>query len=189
MRLTYPTVNMIFRTLIHMLRSRRKSPLGIHDVGVDRFRVLPTDLDVLGHMNNGIYFSIMDIGRMDLMIRSGAWPKFREKGFYPVMASETATFRKSLQPWQLFDVESRIVGYDEKAIYMEQRFVVDGEVYANAMTKARFLKKGGTVSLAELSELVGLDVNALPKPPAWVTTWAQAVMLPTTREDAPSTWA
>ncbi|WP_309617454.1 hypothetical protein [Salinibacterium sp.] len=23
-------------------------------------RVLPTDLDVLGHMNNGVYFSIME---------------------------------------------------------------------------------------------------------------------------------
>ena len=180
---------MIFRTLIHMLRSRRKSRLHIHDVGVDRFRVVPTDLDVLGHMNNGVYFSIMDIGRMDLMIRSGAWAKFREKGYYPVMASETATFRKSLQPRQLFDVESKIVGYDDKAVYMEQRFVVDGEIYMSAMTKARFLKaKGGTVSLAELAELIGLDVASLPTPPEWVSRWSADVLLPTTKQDAPSVW-
>ena len=180
---------MIFRTLIRLLTSRRASRVDVHDVARMRFRVVPTDLDVLGHMNNGVYFSIMDLGRMDLMIRAGLWKTLRDKGWYPVMASETATFRKSLQPWQLFDVESRIVGYDEKAIYMEQRFVVDGEIYMSAMTKARFLQKSGTVSLAELSELVGLDVNALPKPPAWVAQWSKDVALPTTRESAPSNWA
>ena len=178
---------MIFRTLLHMLKSRRRSPLGVHDVGTVRFRVLPTDLDVLGHMNNGVYFSIMDLGRMDLMIRSGMWAKLLAKGYYPVMANETMTFRKSLQPWQLFDVETRIVGYDDKGVYAEQRFVVDGEIYASAMTRARFLKKGGVVTLQELSELTGADVTTLT-PPAWVRRWASDVALPNTRAEAPSVW-
>jgi acyl-CoA thioesterase FadM len=178
---------MIFRTLIHLASSRRRSPLGVHDVGTMRLRVLPTDLDILGHMNNGVYFSIMDLGRMDLMIRSGMWAKFRARGWYPVMASATMTFRKSLQPWQLFDLETRIVGYDDKATFVEQRFVVDGEIYAQGIAKARFLKKGGTVSLAELAELTGTDVSLTP--PAWVTAWSTGGTLPSTRADAPSTWS
>lgn len=178
---------MIIRTLLHMFRSRRRSPLGIHDIGTVRFRVLPTDLDVLGHMNNGVYLSIMDLGRMDLMIRSGAWAKFRQRGFYPVMAAATISYRKSLQPWQLFDLETRIVGYDEKNTFVEQRFVVDGEIFARAIGKARFLKKGGPVSLTELGEVVGADVTSL-KPPAWVTQWSADVALPSTRDAAPSAW-
>lgn len=179
---------MIFRTLLHMLRSRRRSPLGVHDVGTVRFRVLPTDLDVLGHMNNGVYLSIMDLGRMDVMIRSGAWARLRAHGFYPVMASATISYRKSLQPWQLFDVETRIIGYDDKNTFIEQRFVVDGEVYARAIGKARFLKKGGPVTLAELSEVVGVDVTSLT-PPDWVLRWAADVSLPSTRAEAPSIWS
>ncbi len=179
---------MIFRTIIHLLRSRTRSPLGIHDVGTVRLRVLPTDLDILGHMNNGVYFSIMDLGRMDLMVRAGLWKGFRDKGWYPVMANETATFRKSLTPWLAYDLETRIVGYDDRAVYAEQRFVVGGEIYMSAMTRARFLKKsGGTVSLAELSELAGVDVTALT-PPAWVAQWAADIQLPPTREPAPSEW-
>ena len=178
---------MIFRTLIHLVRSRRRSPLGVHDVGTMRLRVLPTDLDVLGHMNNGVYFSIMDLGRMDLMIRSGTWAKLRARGWYPVMASATMTFRKSLQPWQLFDLETRIVGYDDKATFVEQRFVVDGEIYAQGIAKARFLQKGGTVSLTELAELTGTDVSLTP--PAWVAAWSTGATLPSTRADAPSTWS
>jgi acyl-CoA thioesterase FadM len=139
-------------------------------------------------MNNGVYFSIMDLGRMDLMVRSGAWAPLRAKGYYPVMANETISFRKSLQPWQRYELESRIVGVDAKAVYVEQRFVVDGEIYAQAMTRGRFLKKsGGTVSVAELAEVIGADVTELT-PPAWVSEWASDVALPTTREDAPSRW-
>ena len=181
-------MNLIFRTLLHLLRSRRASRLQVLDVGRVRFRVVPTDLDVLGHMNNGVYFSIMDLGRMDLMIRAGAWGPLRERGWYPVMANETISFRKSLQPWQRYDLESRIVGVDAKAVYVEQRFVVNGEIYAQAMTRGRFLKKeGGTVSVAELTEMLGLDVSEMAAP-AWVGEWAENVALPTTREDAPSDW-
>lgn len=182
---------MFFRTLLQMFRSRRSrrtSPIGIHDVGRIGFRVLPTDLDVLGHLNNGVYFSLMDLGRLDLMIRSGAWPKLQERGYYPVMGNETITFRKSLMPRQQYVLESRIVGYDDRAVYVEQRFVVEGEIYASAMTRGRFLKKsGGVVSISEISEVVGVDATTL-RPPAWVEQWAQSVTLPPTREAAPSTW-
>src|SRR6187402_4009987 len=106
---------MILRTLLQLLLIRRRSKLDVHDVGRMRLRVLPTDLDVLGHMNNGVYFSIMDLGRMDLMIRAGSWAKLKQHGFYPVASNETITFRKSLQPWQRFTLETRIVGYDDKA--------------------------------------------------------------------------
>lgn len=172
-----------------MFRSRRRSPLGIHDVGRLNLRVVLTDLDVLGHMNNGVYFSLMDLGRMDLMIRAGLWKKFIAKGYYPVMANETATFRKSLTHGTKFVLETRIVGYDDRAVYAEQRFVVGGEIYASAMTRARFLKKtGGTVSLAELADLTGVDPASLT-PPAWVAEWAKSVQLPATRDAAPSEWA
>jgi len=182
-------VHLIFRTLTHLARSRRKSPLGIHDVGSVRMRVVPTDLDILGHMNNGVYFSLMDLGRMDLLIRSGAWKKLDARGFYPVMATETMTFRKSLTLWQRFEIQSRMTGYDDKAVYLEQRFVVDGEIYASAMTRARFLKKrGGVVSTAELAETIGVDVTNL-EPPAWVAEWADATTLPSTKAPAPSDWS
>jgi acyl-CoA thioesterase FadM len=181
-------VNLIFRTLLQLLRSRRASRLGVHDVGRTNFRVVPTDLDVLGHMNNGVYLSIMDLARMDLMIRAGVWARLRALGFYPVVSNETISFRKSLQPWQRFTVESRIVGYDAKAVFVEQRFVVRGELYAKAFMRGRFLKKsGGTVSIAELSDALGVDTAAVALP-AWLARWSDDVVLPPTKVNAPSSW-
>ena len=181
-------MNLIFRTILHRILSTRRSPLGVRDVGTMSLRVLPTDIDVLRHMNNGVYFSIMDIGRMDLLIRSGGWQKLSAKGYYPVMANETISFRKSLNLWKKFDLETRVVGYDAKAVYVEQRFVVGGEIYAQAMTRARFLKRsGGTVTVAELLETIGWD-GEQPVLPEWVNDWAEHVALPVSRAEAPSIW-
>jgi acyl-CoA thioesterase FadM len=180
-------VHLLFRTFLVWLRRHRRD-LDVHDVGRIAFRVLPTDLDVLGHMNNGVYLSIMDLGRMDLMQRSGVLPRLLEAGFYPVMADETISFRRSLQPWQRFTIETRIVGYDEKAVYVEQRAVVGGEIYARATMRSRFVRKtGGTVSTAELAAVAGIDISAIA-PPEWVTRWAADVALPPARGSAPSEW-
>jgi hypothetical protein len=104
------------------------------------------------------------------------------------MANETMSFRKSLNLWTKFDLETRVVGYDEKAVYVEQRFVVGGEIYAQAMTRARFLKRtGGTVSVAELLDTIGWD-GEQPVLPDWVQEWADHVALPVSRAEAPSTW-
>lgn len=157
-------------------------------MGRMRMRVLPTDIDVIGHLNNGMYFSFMDIGRMDLLVRAGAWAKLRRLGIYPVMANETMSFRKSLDLWQRFELETRVAGMDDRAVYVEQRFVVNGEIYAQAMTRGRFLRKtGGTVATDELAEILGVDVAAHPVP-AWVREWADRVALPSTRAEAPSLW-
>jgi acyl-CoA thioesterase FadM len=180
-------VHLLFRTFLVWLR--RSGPrLDVHDVGRISFRVLPTDLDVLGHMNNGVYLSIMDLGRMDLLQRSGTWARFARAGYYPVIANETISFRKSLQPWQRFTVETRIVGYDARAVYIEQRAVVGGEVYARAVIRGRFIKKGGgTATVAELSAVTGIDTTELVVP-QWIERWSADVALPSTGSAAPSEW-
>jgi len=61
-----------------------------------RFRVWPPDLDVLMHVNNGVYLTMLDVARVDLLLRSGAGARLWRKGFYPVVAAETIRFRRSL---------------------------------------------------------------------------------------------
>jgi acyl-CoA thioesterase FadM len=180
---------MFLRTALHLFLARRSPKIGVHDVARLRLRVMPADLDFLGHMNNGVYLSAMDLGRLDLLVRAGVWATFRRLGYYPVVANESISFRRSLQPWQRYVLETRIVGYDARAVYVEQRFVVDGEVFARAYVRGRFLKKsGGTVTMAELSDAVGVDTTALP-PAEWLARWAADVAMPASKASAPSVWA
>jgi acyl-CoA thioesterase FadM len=184
---------MFFRTLFHLWRSRFGRRLGPYDVARTRFVTLPTDLDILNHMNNGVYLSIMDVARFDLLVRNGVWKIFRARGWYPVVVSETVTFRKSLTIWQRFTIESRIVGFDDKSVYVEQRFVrpdAQGrpEIYAQGYIRGRFLKKaGGTVPMDELLAAVGAAPDGLEVPP-WLLEWAGEVQLPPTRGEAVSVW-
>ncbi|WP_338069498.1 thioesterase family protein [Specibacter cremeus] len=80
-------------------------------------RVWPTDADVNLHINNGVYFSLMDLGRFDLTVRSGIWRVLRERRRNPVAGAETISFRRSLRLWQRFSIESRIIGVAEKAVF------------------------------------------------------------------------
>lgn len=158
------------------------------DVVATRFRVLPTDLDVYGHMNNGRYLSISDIGRFDLLRRSGLWRVMSKRGWYPVVASSTISYRKSLQPWQKFTVESRFLGVNERDVYLEQRFVVAGEVYARLFIRGRFLmKSGGHVPMDDLIAILG--ERPIPTAmPAWLIAWGADVALPSAKSPAPSEW-
>lgn len=186
-------MHMLWRFMTHIwFHSRRKPELGHYDVARTKFITLPTDLDTNWHMNNGKFFSIMDVARTDLIIRSGVWQILRERGWYPVVVGETLSFRKSLKLWQRFVIESRVIGFDDKAVTVEQRFVVPDangveEIYARGYVRARFLKKsGGTVSNAELIEAIGASPEPLP---GWVHEWAMQTQLPSTRAEARSDWA
>jgi acyl-CoA thioesterase FadM len=181
-------VNLVFRLLWLRLTVRRKSRLGFRDIDRLPMRARWTDLDQLRHVNNGVFLSMMDLGRVDLMMRTGTWKKLMDAAYYPVVASQTITYRKSLRWRQRFVLETRMAGFHERALFVEQRFVVDGELFAQAFVKARFLKRsGGTVSVEELNALAGEDLTLIPLA-GWVQRWADDSALPSTRDTAPSEW-
>jgi acyl-CoA thioesterase FadM len=185
-------VNVLWRTLLVILRARlrrRTRPLAVMDVSRIRLTTLPTDIDLLRHMNNGRYLSLFDLGRWDLLIQTGLADATRREGWFAVVSSETITFRKSLRLWQRFTLETRFLGQDDRATYLEHRAVVDGEIYARAIIRARMVRRtGGTVPHDELFAAVGRP-EGLPDVEPWVHEWAAASALPSTRRPAPSEWS
>jgi acyl-CoA thioesterase FadM len=122
--------------------------------------VLPSDLDLNGHMNNGRYLSLMDIGRLDLTVRAGLAKEMIRRRWMPVLAGVTIRFRKSLQPWQRYELRTRIVSWDEEWFYMEQRFVRGETVHAIAHVKGIFLDRARKkVPVAEILASVGSDAR------------------------------
>ena len=103
-------MNLLLRLLWLLLTARRRQPASVLGPCESGFRVLPNDLDVLLHMNNGRYFSIMDLARVDLMARSNVWPKLKSRGWYPVVVRETMDFRRSLQLFDCYAVGTTVIG-------------------------------------------------------------------------------
>ena len=109
------------RLIVQLVSWRTRKPLQIHEVAIRKFRVWPTDLDIYAHMNNGVFLTILDLGRYDHGKRTGIWKKWKKLGWYPVVVAENITFRKSLELWQEFTLESKVIGWTDEAIYFEQR--------------------------------------------------------------------
>ncbi|HHU39317.1 MAG TPA: thioesterase [Propionibacterium sp.] len=176
-------MNLWWRMLLLRLRWLRAGRISIWDTARTPFRVLPSDLDLLLHMNNGKYLTLMDLGRMDLMVRSGMWAKLSARGWFPVVAGQTITYRKSLNPGQRFDLYTKVLGFDDKWGYVEQTFCVGDTVHAHAIIRSRFLKKtGGSVEHDELEEMVGEFPGHLELP-GWLRDWTASTKINDTTFD------
>ncbi|MFC3300568.1 thioesterase [Arthrobacter agilis] len=180
-------MHLILRTLLQLFRSRRRSPLTMWEPGSISLRVLPTDIDIAMHMNNGMYFSVFDLGRFDLMVRSGVWRRMRRRGWSPVAAGETISFRRSLTLGQKYSIETRVIGLDDRAIYFEHRTVADGEIYARAFIATRLVSKAGPVSNEDIIAAFGAPPADLVLP-EWIHEWRVNNALPSTRRPAPHAW-
>lgn len=166
-------MNLYLRLVLLGLTSHRRPRIDLWDTATLGFRVLPTDLDVLRHMNNGRYLTIMDLGRVDLMQRCGLWGPMKRRGWYPVMAGASITYRRSLNPGQRFDLDTRILGFHDRWVYVEQVFRVGDVVHARAIARALFLKRsGGAVGRDELEDLAGV-VPQGREVPSWVVEWTE----------------
>lgn len=158
-------MNLFMRLIGVLLFSRFRSRVDIMEECATPFRVWPTDLDALLHMNNGVYLSLQDLARMDYMIRANAFKKLSSRGWYPVVASEMIRFRRSLSLFQKFELRTRLLSWDEKYLYLEHKFISGHEVMALGMIRARFLsRKGGAVSPPELMKALDLDLTPPPFP-------------------------
>lgn len=178
----------LFRLLVLLTTARKRPPVSIFDPVSTPMRARLTDIDIAMHINNGMYFSLFDLGRFELMVRSGAWDVIRKNKWTPVVQAETITFRKSIVLNQRFTQETRIIGMDERCIYFEQRMVADGEIYAQATIATRMVSKKGPVSNQEIIAAVGEDVPADLVLPGWIEQWRENTALPGARRPAPHQW-
>ncbi|KAG7259239.1 hypothetical protein CRUP_016037 [Coryphaenoides rupestris] len=85
-------------------------------------RVLPRDID-MGHMNNARYLRECDFARFSLYIRNGVFKALRALGANMVVGASTIRYRRPLCVGEGFELRSRIVTWDDKSFFLEQRFV------------------------------------------------------------------
>ena len=155
-------MNLLFRLILVLfsgfMSKTRTSIMDVHSVW---FRVLPNDLDTNLHMNNGRYLTIMDLGRVDALIRSGLIKKVISEKWMPVIAGVSMIYRRSLSPFERYRLETHLIGWDEKWVYMEQVFIrQNDDVAVRGYVKATFLKKGLRVPNADIAVAANYSGNS-----------------------------
>jgi acyl-CoA thioesterase FadM len=164
-------MNLWIRLLWLLVTAQARPPIRVADgVSALDFRVLPHDLDLSLHMNNGRYLAIMDLGRIDLLVRSGLWRAVRANGWTPVANAALIRFRRELRAFDAYRLETRVLAWSDQAVIVEQAFVFrggdrDGQVAARAIFKGAIYDRAAHryVPVARLLELVG--VPSLSPPP------------------------
>ncbi|XP_072007090.1 protein THEM6 isoform X1 [Engystomops pustulosus] len=99
--------------------------------------VLPHDLDFLLHMNNSRYLREADFARLSYFTRSGLFGAIHAMGAGMVMAACTIRYRRSLRLLEAFEIRTRLLCWDEKAFYVEQRFVAPKDGFVCAVLLSR----------------------------------------------------
>lgn len=133
-------MNRWFRILILFIRARFSKKIDWDEETSLNFRVWITDVD-LSVMNNAAMMAITEMGRIDLMIRTGFLKYARKNGFYLPLASISAQFIRPLKRFQKFQLITQLIFWDNKWIYIRHRIARKGKTIAVALAKTT-VKKG-----------------------------------------------
>jgi acyl-CoA thioesterase FadM len=151
------------------------TPLG--DASLLAFRVWPHDLDTSLHMNNGRYWSLMDLGRTDLMLRTGLWRAVLRHRWVPVVNAGAIRFRRELRAFRPFRLETTILCWQENWLVMQHRLISHGRdgaeiVAAVALVRAALYDRAakGYVPVQRLMDEIGAAL-ASPEPGADVVAF------------------
>jgi len=143
---------------------------------VTSMRVHLGDIDLYRHVNNGVYLQYMDIGRANYIADLAGYTLLNQRGWYPVVAASTVKYRRSLTLGQRFTQTTRVLGWDERVVYMEQVFERGGDHIARGIVAGRFLARDGRrIPAPDVVRLLTGDAVESPDLPSDVATWASAV--------------
>ncbi len=133
------------------------------------FRTWFHDLDTSMHMNNGRYLTLMDLGRLDLMIRSGLVKTALKKKWTPIASSVAIRFKREVRLFGRFRMESRIVAWDKTQVIIEQTTYLEtgrhkGQIASHAFFKGGLYERHNKrfVPIDELMAAIGVNE---PSPP------------------------
>jgi acyl-CoA thioesterase FadM len=162
---------LFFRFIFAMIRGHLRPPIDGLETAVSRFTVMPTDCDLNVHLNAGRFLSFMDVARMELLARTRLMAKLVRRGWRPIMGGVVVRYRRSILPFQRFDVRSRVAGWDEKWFYIEHVMERNGTFCAHAYVRMVIRKKDGNVRPADVIALAGREGLASPELPEFVVRW------------------
>jgi hypothetical protein len=126
-----------------------KPKLGLDDTSELRLRVWPGDIDVYPEMNNGRYWTIMDLGRYDLAARTG------------------------LPPLSRYLLRTSLAGHDGRWFYFVQEFVRREQTAAQAVVRAGLRTEKEIIPSETILEAFGWK-GWSPSLPGWVQAWIEA---------------
>jgi acyl-CoA thioesterase FadM len=166
-------VNLYLRLLWTWLHARLKPPIRLGDTIEMWLRVWPNDIDIIGHMNNGRYMTIIDLALLEYFTRTGFLKVCVRKGWRPMLGGSMISFRRGLKPFHRYTLRFTVLCWDECWNYVRFEFVRDGRAMAMGYAKGAVVGAMGIVKTAESYAALGIEERS-PAIPASIAAWIEA---------------
>lgn len=162
------------RLLGAVIAARFRGPLEAGDESRLSFRVWPTDVDV-SIANHAAVLTIMEVGRIDFMIRSGFFRLARRNHWYFPLHGVRVRYVRPLKMLQRGTLTTRLVHADDEVLHVQHSIRSGGKDVAIALATGSVKHGRDRVPLARIADELGVR--------AWPTLERDAVEL-VRREDA-----
>jgi len=168
----------ILRLVCTRILSHLRPSIKLEEEGVTYNICWTTDIDYFAHMNNGKYFREMDFGRFDFYFRTGCSAYIEaQKGMYVVQHGANIRYRRSIDLFVPFKLVTKLVFWDEKSLYFEQKFVSLHDNFIRAIAICKNTVVGGSVK----EMMASLGHYDPPTCPEEVVLWLKSQELSSTK--------
>lgn len=152
------------------LRRKRPPTHNLFDTVSMEFRVRLFDIDLNMHLNNAKYLKYMDRCRLEHAVSTGLLDKLIHARCAAVVANTEIAYVREIRPYQYFTVETRILGWDDKYVYYDQRFISKDRLHTHALLRVAHMYGGKAISPQAVQEITGLNMQS-PVLPEYVEQW------------------
>ncbi|XP_067638938.1 protein THEM6 [Eurosta solidaginis] len=133
------------------------------------------DVDIfIRHMNNARYLRELDFARFHYYALTGLYEKVRDRKGGAVQGASSVRYRRTIPIFHPYKIQTKLIWWDEKAIYLEQSFVTlsDGFVRAVALSKQ-------CITNCDVTEIMKTYAETATRPemPAELKLWLDSIEL------------
>jgi len=164
-----------FIRLAKELFKYRKGPLlQPEEVHVSQHICWPQDIDLWMELNNGRTLTLYDLGRIPMGRRAGLLAALKNQGRGLTVAGVSVRYRRRIRPFEKFEIRSRLAGWDDRFIYMDQSiWKKSGECANQALYRTAVTGKDGIVCPRLVAQEMGWPKQS-PDLPDWIKAWIAA---------------
>jgi acyl-CoA thioesterase FadM len=122
------------------------------------FRVWPQEADKK-YMNSASFWTITEMGQLDLLFRSGLFKLCRRYHWSPLVGSQKMVYKKPLKRFEQFQLKSKVIYWDDRWVYLRQTFLKNDQLIANSLIKIIFRSKGGNIPVPQILTSLGIEAS------------------------------
>ncbi|CAH0728770.1 unnamed protein product, partial [Brenthis ino] len=137
------------------------------------------DVDIfLRHMNNARYVRELDFARFHFYDRTGIYQNIKAVDGHVLQGASSIRYRRTIPIFSAYKVETKLVYWEDKTLYIEQKFITlnDGFVRAVILSRQNLINADAS---ALLSNIPGAETK--PECPEEITHWLQSIEISSAR--------